>query len=192
MTIILVLVAIAVIALLLWGVTTYNRLIRLRTAVQGSWKQVDVELQRRFDLIPNLIGTVKGAAGFEKSVLQEVTEARTAALQAKDLPPTERQVPEQGLSSALKHLFAVAEAYPALTATANYRDLQEELSNTEDRIAAARTFYNQNVEEFNATQLVVPTRFIAGPLGFKEADYFEVTDPDARGPVAVAFSPDGL
>lgn len=155
-----------------WVLVSYNRLVRLRTAVTGSWARIDVELQRRHDLVPNLVAVVKSAAGFERRALTRVVEARQRAQSDKGAPPASRAVSEGELSNALRQLFALAESYPQLTATANYRELQLELSNTEDRVAASRSFYNHNVEDYNAARLVLPTRLIASPLGFKEQDYF--------------------
>lgn len=178
-------------ALALWGILLYNRLTRMRTAVQASWQQVDVELQRRYDLIPSLVATVKGAAGFESTVLENITGARTAALAAKSQPPATRQVPEQTLTTALTTLLALAESNPVLGTTVNFRDLQEELSNTEDRIAASRSFYNQNVEDYNSLRLTFPLRLIAAPLGFRPAAYFEVASLDVRAPADTGFGLEG-
>lgn len=172
------LVAIIVIVLL-WAVVIYNGFIKLRNLVQESWRQVDVELQRRYDLIPNLIETVKGYAAHERSVFEEVTRAR-ASVMGSHAGPADRAVQEDALSSAISRLFAVAENYPQLRASENFMSLQSELSNTEDRIAAGRRFYNANVRSINTKVETFPPNIIAGMFNFTKAEYFEISDPEAR------------
>ena len=181
---IVVLIGLAVVA-------SYNRFVRQRNLVQESWRQVDVELNRRHDLIPNLVETVKGYATQERTVLQSVTEARTAAvqtLQAQSAGVAAQAQAENTLGRALNGLFAVAENYPDLKSSQNFLALQQQLGETEDRIAAARRFYNGNVRALNTRVEAFPSSVIAGTFGFTKADYFEVDDPAVRAPVAVDFS----
>ena len=181
---IVALIAIAVVA-------SYNRFVRQRNLVQESWRQVDVELNRRHDLIPNLVETVKGYATQERTVLQSVTEARTAAvqtLQAQNAGVAAQAQAENTLGRALNGLFAVAENYPDLKSSQNFLALQQQLAETEDRIAAGRRFYNGNVRALNTRVEAFPSSVIAGMFGFTKADYFEVDDPAVRAPVAVDFS----
>ncbi len=181
----LVLFLIIIGVLLVAAVGIYNGLIALRNRCQNAWSQVDVQLKRRYDLIPNLIETVKGYAKHESGVFQSVTEARTKAMAAgtvKDQGAAETQ-----LQGALKSLFAVAEAYPDLKANQNFMMLQEELSGTEGKIAYARQFYNDTVMKFNQKQQVFPSNLIANMFGFKEREYFEITEAAAKEPVKVQF-----
>ena len=173
-TIALILGAIVVIGLL-WGVAQYNGFVRLRNLVQESWRQIDVELHRRHDLIPNLIETVKGYAAHEKTLFEQVTAARAAAAQPAS-GPAEQAAREDVLSGAIGRLFAVAEAYPALRASENFSQLQAELTNTEDRIAAGRRFYNANVRTLNTKVETFPANVIAGMFGFTKAEYFETSE----------------
>lgn len=182
--IIIVLAVIAVLAL--WAVAQYNALVRLRNLVQESWKQIDVELQRRHDLIPNLVETVKGYAKHESETLEAVTAARTAAA-APGSTVAQQAQQENVLTQALGRLFAVAEAYPDLKANVGFQQLQQELTNTEDRIAAGRRFYNANVREFNTKIEVFPTNVIAGMFHFVKAEYFEIEDQAARQTPEVKF-----
>lgn len=163
----------------------YNSLIILRNRCDNSWAQVDVQLRRRYDLIPNLVETVKGYAKHEREVFQKVTEARTQALNAGTVK--EQGQAENMLSGALKTLFAVAENYPELKANQNFLMLQEELSGTESKIAYARQFYNDTVMKFNAKQQVFPSNVIAKMFNFKEKEYFEIGEPEAKEPVKVSF-----
>jgi len=181
---IIVVVALAVIA-------SYNRFVRQRNLVQESWRQVDVELNRRHDLIPNLVETVKGYATQERTVLEQVTEARAAAvqtLQAQSAGVAQQAQAENTLGRALNGLFAVAENYPDLKSSQNFLALQQQLAETEDRIAAGRRFYNGNVRALNTRVESFPSSLIATMFGFGKADYFEVDDPAVRAPVAVDFS----
>jgi LemA protein len=180
-------IIIAVIAIFaLWAVGQYNGLVKLRNLVQEAWKQIDVELQRRHDLIPNLVETVKGYAAHEKGTFEEVTRARAAAA-APGSSPAEQAVQENVLTQALGKLFAVVENYPDLKANINFQQLQAELTNTEDRIAAGRRFYNANVRTLNTKIETFPTNIIAGMFGFKQAEYFETTDEATRQAPSVSF-----
>ena len=177
---------VVVLIVLLWGVAQYNGFVRLRNLVQESWRQIDVELHRRHELIPNLVETVKGYAEHERSLFDEVTAARAAASQPAT-GPAEQAAREDALSGALGRLFAVAEAYPALRASENFAQLQAELSNTEDRIAAGRRFYNANVRAMNTKVETFPSNLVAGMFGFTQQEYFETTDA-ARTAPQVDFS----
>ena len=167
------------------AVGIYNSLISLRNRCDNSWAQVDVQLKRRYDLIPNLVETVKGYAKHEREVFEKVTAARTAAINAGTVK--DQGIAENMLSGALKSMFAVAEAYPELKANQNFLMLQEELAGTESKIAYARQFYNDTVMKFNMKQQVFPSNIIAGMFGFKPRDYFEIGEAEARGPVKVSF-----
>jgi len=175
-----------VVIVALWAVSAYNSLVRLRNLVQEAWRQIDVELQRRHDLIPNLVETVKGYAKHEASTLEAVTQARTIAA-APGSSPAEQAQQENMLTQALGRLFAVAEAYPDLKANQNFIQLQQELTNTEDRIAAGRRFYNANVRELNTRCETFPSAIIANMFGFKRAEYFETEDAAARQAPTVQF-----
>lgn len=179
----ILLIVIAVVAVAAIGI--YNGLVQLRNRCENSWAQVDVQLKRRYDLIPNLVETVKGYAKHEKEVFQKVTEARTSAINAGTVK--EQGMAENQLSGALKSLFAVAESYPDLKANQNFLMLQEELAGTESKIAYARQFYNDTVMKFNTKQQVFPANIIAGMFGFKEREYFEIEEPEAREAVKVEF-----
>ncbi|HNQ80664.1 MAG: LemA family protein [Acidobacteriota bacterium] len=172
-------------AVVLYAIGVYNSLVTLRNRCDNSWAQVDVQLKRRYDLIPNLVETVKGYAKHEREVFERVTQARNAAIAAtgvKDLGAAENV-----LSGALKSLFAVAEAYPELKANQNFLLLQEELAGTESKIAYARQFYNDVVMKFNTRQQVFPANIIAGMFQFKLKEYFEIEEPAAKEPVKVQF-----
>ena len=181
----IVLVALAVI-LGLWFVGMYNGLVRLRNLVQEAWRQIDVELNRRHDLIPNLVESVKGYAAHERGVFDEVARARAAAA-APGSSPAEQAQQENQLTQALGRLFAVAEAYPVLRASENFQQLQAELTNTEDRIAAGRRFYNANVRGLNTKVESFPTNIVAGMFHFERAEYFEAEDPQVRQAPTVSF-----
>ncbi|MBI5076829.1 LemA family protein [Candidatus Falkowbacteria bacterium] len=172
----------AVIALVvLWIVYTYNSLIRGRNQVDEAFSDIDVQLKRRYDLIPNLVETVKGYMAHEKETLQKVTEARTAAMAAHSKAGAsieEKAKAENMLSETLKSLFAVAESYPELKASANFLQLQDELSDTENKIQAARRFYNGNVRDFNIQIQVFPNNLIAGALKFTAYEFFEAEDKE--------------
>ena len=174
--IILGVVAVLVVALVL----LYNRLVTFRNRVENAWAQVDVQLKRRYDLIPNLVETVKGYAAHERGTFEAVTEARTRAQAASTVQ--EQAGAENMLSQALGRLFAVAEAYPELQADENFRELQEELAETENRIAVSRQVYNDTVLTYNNAIQTVPGLLVAGPLGFAKRDFFEAEDAVREAP----------
>ena len=165
--------------LLIWLIANYNRFVSIGQHLRESWADVDVELKRRYDLIPNLVNTVKGYAAHEQSLFEEVAEARSRAM-ANDERPDRQSADEQRFVRGINRLMAVAEAYPDLKANTNFLALQEELTNTEDRIAAARRFYNGNVREMNQLCRSFPTNLLAGLFGFKEQGFFEVDDARER------------
>lgn len=173
--------ALIVVIIVLWAIAAYNGLVRLRNLVQEAWRQIDVELQRRHDLIPNLVETVKGYAKHERATLEAVTQARTIAA-APGSSPAEQAQQENVLTQALGRLFAVAEAYPDLKANQNFMQLQQELTNTEDRIAAGRRFYNANVRTLNTRIETFPTVIIANMFGFHREEYFEVEEAARTAP----------
>jgi LemA protein len=173
-----------IVLLVLVRVLFYNRLVRLRNRVENAWAQVDVQLKRRYDLIPNLVETVKGYASHERETFEAVTAARTRAAAAQG--PAEQGAAEGILGQALGRLFAVAEAYPELQADENFRQLQEELAQTENRIAVSRQVYNDTVLTYNTAIQTVPGVFFAGPFGFSKREFFEVED-GAREAPRVAF-----
>jgi len=179
-----IVVAVIVLLPLLWLIGTYNGLVRLRQHVRESWSGIDTELKRRYDLIPNLVETVKGYAAHERQVLEEVTRARQQAV-ASTGSPGEQAMSENLLVGALKHLFAVAENYPDLKASTNFLHLQQELVNTEDRIQAARRFYNANVRDMNTRVETVPSNIVANMFGFKTEEFFEVESAAVREAVKV-------
>ncbi|WP_084039791.1 LemA family protein [Demequina sp. NBRC 110053] len=181
----IVLAALVVIAIV-WWIVQYNALIKLRNLVQESWRQVDVELQRRHDLIPNLVETVKGYAAHESQTLEEVTLARNAAAEPGS-SHVQQAAQENVLTSALGRLFAVAEAYPDLKADQNFLHLQGELTNTEDRVAAGRRFFNANVRALNTKVETFPVTLVAQSAGIGREDYFEVVDPGTREAPSVQF-----
>lgn len=170
---------------LFFAIGVYNRLINLRNRCDNAWAQVDVQLRRRYDLIPNLVETVKGYAKHEREVFQNVTEARAKAINAGTVK--EQGDAENMLTGALKSLFAVVENYPELKANQNFLLLQEELAGTEGKIAYARQFYNDSVMKFNVKQEVFPSNIVANMFNFKEKEYFEIEEPEARAPVEVKF-----
>lgn len=184
MILISVLIGIAVIVLL-WGVMAYNGLITLKNRCEEAWSDIDVQLKRRYDLIPNLVSTVKGYAKHESGVFERVTEARSKAMQGGTIE--EQAASENMLSGALKSLFAVAEAYPDLKANTNFLELQRELSDTENKIQAARRFYNGNVMELNTKIETVPTNIIASMFNFAKRAFFELEEEAAKQPVKVEF-----
>lgn len=165
-------ILVAFVGLILWGVGIYNSLIRLRHAVEEAWSNISVLLKRRYDLIPNLVETVKGYASHEKTTLENVTAARTASMNASS--PLAIAKAEEGLTSALKSLFAVSENYPDLKANQNFLSLQQELSETENKIEGARTEYNQDVMKYNVGVESFPGNIIAGQYGFLKKEYFEL------------------
>jgi len=180
-----------------WAVGLYNHLVKLRGQVKNAWAQIDVQLQRRYDLIPNLIETVKGYMNYEKGTLESVIAARSAAVAAKERigangGPTETSLQpllaaEGQLRGALANVFALAENYPDLKASENMRVLQEELSSTENKIAFARQAYNDQAMVYNIAQQQFPAVMFAKMLGHSPADLYEVSDVEAKKPVKVAF-----
>ena len=169
----------------LWLVSAYNGLIRWRNRVKESWADIDVQLKRRYDLIPNLVDTVKGYASHEKETLDAVISARNKAMDAKSVKAHGEA--ENMLTGALKSMFALSEAYPDLKAVQSFTQLQNELADTENKIQAARRFYNSNVMSFNTKTQVFPTNIIANAFGFKHEDFFEITEESQREPVKVEF-----
>ena len=187
MIMIIVLIVLGGLVLILggWLVMVYNGLIKLRNQVDEGWSDIDVQLKRRHDLIPNLIETVKGYAKHEKELFENVTKARSAAMSAK--APADMAKAENNLMGALKSLFAVAENYPDLKANQNFAKLQDELTDTENKIQASRRFYNGVVRDFNIKLQVFPNNLVAGMLNFKKRDFFEVEDAKERENVEVKF-----
>jgi LemA protein len=164
----------------LWIISVYNRLITLRNRVKEAWSDIDVQLKRRYDLIPNLVNTVKGYATHERELLEQVTKARTFAMQAGNMK--DKLEAENALSSSLKSLFAVAENYPDLKASTNFLELQRELTDTEDKIQASRRFYNTNVRDYNTKLETFPTNILAGVLKFEKRDFFEAAEGEKALP----------
>jgi LemA protein len=170
-----------------WLIVTYNRLIALTNRTEEAWSDIDVQLKRRYDLIPNLVETVKGYVTHERETLQKVTEARTAAMGAHSVG--EHAAAENMLTGALKSLFAVAESYPDLKANTNFLELQRELSDTENKIQAARRFYNSVVQELQNALEQFPSNVVAGSFGFKTREFFQLSENEqaAKEPVKVGF-----
>jgi len=181
----LIVLVVLVLIVALAAVLTYNRLVRLRNRAENSWAQVDVQLRRRYDLIPNLVEAVKGYAAHERGTLDDVTQARTAAQQAQGV--AEQAQAENALTAAIGRLFAVAEAYPQLRATENFQQLQAQLAETEQKIAVSRQVYNDAVLTYDNALETVPTNIVAGLFGFRPQAYFE-TEGAAREAPAVQFS----
>ena len=167
-----------------WLMFTYNRLVTWRNRVKEASSDIEVQQKRRYDLIPNIVETVKGYAKHEDAVFSKVTEARSAAMGATD--PKAKLAAENALSGTLKSLFAVAEAYPDLKANQNFLHLQQELTDTENKIQAARRFFNTNVRDYNTSLEHFPTNMVANWLGFKAFDFFDA-EPESEKPVAVKF-----
>lgn len=179
-------VILAVIVLgVVWVIFAYNRFISLINRAKEAWSDIDVQLKRRYDLIPNLIETVKGYATHESSVFENVTKARAAAMGAGNI--ADKSQAELSLAGALKSVFAIAEAYPDLKANQNFLSLQAELSDTENKIQSARRFYNGNVRELNTAIESFPGNIIAGTFAFAKMEFFELENEAAKEPVKVAF-----
>ncbi len=179
-------IVLAVVAVVLVAaIWLYNRFVTLTTRVKEAWSDIDVQLKRRYDLIPNLVETVKGYAAHEREAFDRVTTARAKALSAGSV--AEHGEAENMLTGALKSLFAVAEAYPDLKANQNFLELQRELSDTENKIQAARRFYNGNVRDLNILVATFPSNLVAGLFGFKASDFFELEEEAAKNPVPVSF-----
>ena len=182
------LVIVIVAAVLLVGtllLVLYNRLVRLRNRAENAWAQVDVQLRRRYELIPNIVGAVKGYASHERQTFEEVTKARTAARQAQTVP--DQSQAENMLTQAIGRLFAVAEQYPQLRATENFQQLQAQLAETEGKIAVSRQVYNDAVLTYDTALETVPTNIVAGMFNFEERQYFEVEEPAVREAPRVQF-----
>jgi LemA protein len=173
-------IPILIVLIIGWLIMVYNDLITSRNRVDEAWSDIDVQLKRRYDLIPNLMETVKGYASHENQVFTKVTEARSQAMQAQGAE--EKGKAENMLSGALKSLFAVAESYPDLKASTNFLQLQDELSDTENKIQASRRFYNGNVRDFNTKIQVFPTNIIVGLLGFKKYEFFQIGEEEKAVP----------
>jgi LemA protein len=182
--IVLIIIVAIVVLLVIILIAMYNGLVKLRNKVENAWAQIDVQLKRRYDLIPNLVETVKGYASHERQTLEAVIAARNSAIQAGT--PHEQAQAENVLSGALKSIFALSEAYPDLKANQNFLNLQEELTSSEDRIAYARQFYNDTVNRYNNKIQTFPSVILAGAFNFKQREYFEA-EGEATGPVHVQF-----
>jgi LemA protein len=165
-----------IVLLLIFGVVAYNRFVSQRQQIRDAYSNIDTELRRRYDLIPNLVESVRGYASHERATFEEVTRARAAAMEAQG--PVEQAQAENMLTSALRSLFAVAENYPELRASENFQALQAELSNTEDRIQGSRRSYNDTVRQYNERVQSVPSNVIAGTFGFREEPFFEIEEGD--------------
>jgi len=181
----LIIVLSIVVLIILYIVGVYNGLIRLKNRVENGWAQIDTQLQRRYDLIPNLVETVKGYAKHESDVFEKVTKARASMASASTVG--EKAEADNALTGTLKSLFAVAEAYPELKANTNFRDLQVELTNTENKVSFARQFYNDTVKKFNTGIQMFPRNIIANMLNFKAFEYFQVDSPEVRSAPKVSF-----
>lgn len=181
-TLLMVIIAVLVV-LVLWFVASYNGFIRLINRAKEAWSDIDVQLKRRYDLIPNLVNTVKGYATHESKVFEDVTKARAAAMGAGNLE--EKGVAENQLAGALKSIFAIAEAYPDLKANQNFLELQKELSDTENKIQASRRFYNTNVRDLNTRVESFPANIVASMFKFLKMEFFELEEVAAKEPVKV-------
>ena len=180
-----IIMIVVIVLLVVFLISLYNGMVRARNKVDEAWSGIDVQLKRRHDLIPNLVETVKGYAAHERETFQAVTDARTKAMSASG--PAQAGAAEGMLSQALGRLFAVAEAYPQLRATENFQQLQGELTNTEDQIAAARRIYNGNVQDYNTRIQTFPGTLFAGMFGFVKREFFEIDSPGDRDVPSVSF-----
>jgi LemA protein len=180
----LIIILVIVVLVGLYAVFSYNGLVSLRNRIENAWAQIDVQLKRRYDLIPNLVETVKGYASHERETLDAVIEARNAGMNASG--PHDQAEAENQITGALKSLFALSEAYPDLKANQNFAQLQEELTGTEGRIAYARQFYNDTVYRYNTKLQSFPSNVLANAFHFSEREYFEADD-ESRGPTQVQF-----
>ena len=175
------------IAIIFFGIAIYNKLIRLRNTVKSSWSDIDVQLKKRYDLVPNLVETVRGYASHERTVFEKVTTARSMAMKAS--APADKAKAENILTDTLKSLFALAEAYPELKANVNFMQLQSQLKELEDNIEYARRYFNAVVRDFNILIESFPSNIIATSFGFKHEEFFELEAPEVeRKPVKVSFS----
>ena len=182
-----IVVGVVVLLVALWLFVTYNGLVKLRNQTKNAWAQIDVQLKRRHDLIPNLVETVKGYAAHERQTFEAVTQARNMAVGAIGKGVGEQARAEGGLSGALSKLFAVAEQYPTLKANENFLALQEELSSTENKISFSRQFYNDSVLNYNNKIQMAPSNMVAGVFGFKTGEFFQVEAPEEREAPKVSF-----
>ena len=185
MNIILWIILVVVAVIVVWIIAAFNSLVVLKNRAKEAWADIDVQLKRRYDLIPNLVETVKGYATHERELFEKVTQARASAMSAKGVK--EKAGAENMLSDTLKSLFAVSENYPDLKASTNFLELQRELSDTEDKIQAARRFYNTNVRDLNIKIEIFPANIIANSFGFKQMELFETANEAEREPVKVNF-----
>jgi LemA protein len=183
-TIAVIIIVVILVLLVVYVIAQYNGLVRLKNRVDGAWAQIDVQLKRRYDLIPNLVETVKGYAAHERETLEAVIQARNSAVSASG--PAEQAQSENILTGALRNLFALSEAYPDLKANTNFLALQEELTGTEGRIAYARQYYNDSVQSYNTKIQTFPANIFAGMFNFGVREYFEADD-ESRGNVKVEF-----
>lgn len=179
----------ALVAVGLYAVLTYNRLVRQRNLVREGWSGIDVQLRRRADLVPNLVEAVRGYAGHERALLEELAASRARSLAASG--PGEQATAERALEGALGRLFAIAEAYPELKADANFRELQGQLAEVEDQLQLARRYYNGTVRDQNTLVQSFPSNLVAGGFGFCEKAFFELDDPAARAAPKVSFAAPG-
>jgi LemA protein len=187
MTMLIIVISGIVLLALLAGIAIYNRLVRLRTNVKSSWADIDVQMKKRYDLVPNLVETVKGYAAHERSVFENVSAARSNAMGAAT--PQGKAKAENMLADTLKSLFAVAEAYPELKANASFQQLQSELTDLENNIESARRYYNAVVRDYNISTETFPSNIIANQFRFGKEEFFELDEPEAeRKPVKVSFS----
>lgn len=184
LTIALIVIGAIVLLLAIFLISSYNRFVTIRNRVKDQAAQIDVQLKRRFELIPNLIETVKGVASFERETIEAVTQARAEAMKSQTLQ--ESTAADQKMTGALHRLLAVSESYPELKASANFAQLQQELSSTEDKIAMSRQFYNDTVLKYNNTIEVFPASIAAGITGFKHIDFLQIAEAE-REPVKVSF-----
>jgi LemA protein len=180
MGVVLVIVLVVVVLLVLFGIATYNGLIKKRNRVESAWSQIDVQLKRRNDLIPNLVETVKGYAAHEKETLERVINARNRSVAASG--PHDQAVADNALTGALRQLFALSEAYPDLKANQNFGQLQEELTATEDKVSYARQFYNDSVQSYNTAIQSFPAVLVAGAMKFTEREYYEAEESAREAP----------
>lgn len=188
MTTVIVIVIVAIVVILAIAlITSYNRFVKQRNLIQESWRQIDVELHRRYDLIPNLVETVRAFAAHERHVFEEVARLRTQAQGIEGASPEQRAQAETALSGALRQMMISVEAYPQLQSNQNFLNLQRELTDTEDRIAAGRRFYNANVGDYNTRIEAFPSNMIANGFKFEKAGYFEVEDAAVRSVPQVSF-----
>jgi LemA protein len=182
-----IVIGVIVLVLIIWLFATYNGLVKLRNQTKNAWSQIDVQLKRRHDLIPNLVETVKGYAAHERQTLEAVIQARNSAVSAVGKGVGEQAKAEGGLSGALSKLFAVAEQYPNLKANENFLALQEELTSTENKISFSRQFYNDSVLQYNNKTQMAPANIVAGMFGFKSGEFFQVETPAEKEVPKVSF-----